>query len=304
MKMNFYILLWKSQKSNSNPFLASESFFSFLRRESLCQIKAVTILLANLTSVLLVAPQYKLIAQYFSKVCHELGSCSHHLKMILQKDIELQGFEEVPSPQLSVQFNTVSVKPPTDVRAFSVVTKIQSWIEATNVFVKVYVDRIPRLQQNRAVEEGHVCLFSSPSWTEPLLGGASLSSFSRCVSMGSVWGKMDFLHVLSEYLHQRKLIAPLGGGQWCLLMLPLRQSPMTNSLQTEEDTDAMQLLGWFQELVNPNCHQCWQGPHHTDTVSTPAGTKLSMPSQSLSAMFATISLELLPAVLSLHWKLM
>lgn len=39
--------------------------------------------------------------------------------------------------------------------------------------------------------------------------------FSRCVSVGSVWGKMDFLHVLSEYLHQRELIPLLGrwGGE-------------------------------------------------------------------------------------------
>lgn len=148
------------------------------------------------------------------------------------------------------------------------------------------------------------CLFSSPSWTEPLLGRASLSSFSRCVSMGSVWEEMDFLHVLSEYLHQRKLILPLGeGGQWCLLMLPLRQSPMTNSPQTEEVTDAVKLSGWIWELVSPNCHQRWQGPRHTDTVSTPAATKLSMPSQTLPVISANISSELLPAILSLHWNL-
>lgn len=64
-----------------------------------------------------------------------------------------------------------------------------------------------------------------------------------------------------------------GGGQWCVLMLPLRQSPMTNSPQTEEVTDAVKLSGWLWELVNPTCHQCWQGPCHTDSVCTPAGTK-------------------------------
>ena len=111
----------------------------------------------------------------------------------------------------------------------------------------------------------------------------------------SVWGlcegKMDFLHVLSEYLHQRKLIPLLGGkgAQWCLLMLPLRQSPMTNSPQTEEVTDAGKLSGWFWELVNPNCHQCWQGPCHTDTVSTPAGTESSLPSQTIPVISAHIS---------------
>lgn len=121
--------------------------------------------------------------------------------------------------------------------------------------------------------------------------------FSRCVSVGSVWGKMDFLHVLSEYLHQRELIPLLGrwggegegGAQWCLLMLPLRQSPMTNSPQTEEVTDAGKLSGWFWELVNPNCHQCWQGPCHTDTVSTPAGTESSLPSQTIPVISAHIS---------------
>lgn len=61
----------------------------------------------------------------------------------------------------------------------------------------------------------------------------------------------------------------------------LKQSPMTNSPQSQEVTDAVKVLGWFWELVNPNCHQCWQGPCHADTVSTPAGTKLSMPNQSV-----------------------
>lgn len=42
----------------------------------------------------------------------------------------------------------------------------------------------------------------SSSW------GRRLSSFSRPVSAGSVREKMDFLHVLSEHLHQRKLMPP------------------------------------------------------------------------------------------------
>ena len=99
-------------------------------------------------------------------------------------------------------------------------------------------------------------------------------------------------------------VGGVEGGQWCLLMLPLRQSPMTNSPQTQEVTDAVKLSGQFWELVNPNCHQCWQGPRRTDTVSTPAGTKLSMPSQSLTVMSANISQQLLPAVPSLRRNLM
>ncbi len=71
----------------------------------------------------------------------------------------------------------------------------------------------PQATQSRTEKEGHVCLFPFPSWAEPLLGRGSLSSFSRRASMGSLCEKMDFLHVLSEYLHQRKLILPFGGGQ-------------------------------------------------------------------------------------------
>lgn len=82
-------------------------------------------------------------------------------------------------------FNTVSVKPRSDEPDFfRVVTKIQSWTEAADVLVTVCVDRIPGLRQSRAEEEGHVCLFCSPSWTEPLLGRASLSSFFEMCQCG------------------------------------------------------------------------------------------------------------------------
>lgn len=111
--------------------------------------------------------------------------------------------------------------------------------------------------------------------------------FPRRVSMGSVWEKMDFLQWIFSSTEAYTAIE--GWEQWCLLMLPLRQSPMTNSPQTEEVTDAVKLSGRFWELVNPNCHQYWQGPCHTDTVSTPAGTTLSVPSQTQSVISANIS---------------
>lgn len=76
-----------------------------------------------------------------------------------------------------------------------------------------------------------------------------------------------------------------GEVQSCLLMPSLKQSPMTNSPHTQQVTDALKLLGWFWELVSPNCHQCWQGPYQTVTVSTPAATKLSVPSQKSACNF-------------------
>lgn len=46
----------------------------------------------------------------------------------------------------------------------------------------------------------------SISWEE------QVPPFSRHVSTGYVLEKMDFLHVFSEHLHQRKLIPSSGGG--------------------------------------------------------------------------------------------
>lgn len=130
----------------------------------------------------------------------------------------------------------------------------------------------------------------SISWEE------QVPPFSRHVSAGYVLEKMDFLQVFREHLHQRKLIPSSGGGQWRLLMLPLKQSPMTNSPQTEEVTDAVKLSGWFREHVNPNCHQCWQGPRNTDCVYT-SWYQVAMQSQTSYIILAKISQELFPAIL-------
>lgn len=146
----------------------------------------------------------------------------------------------------------------------------------------------------------------SPLPPEPRLSWEEqVSVFLRDVSVRCLCKeeKMDFLHVLREYLHQRKLTVPLGeGGQWCLLMLPLKQSPMTKSLQTAEVTDAVKLLGWFWELVSLYCHQCWQGPHHTGTVYT---SWIQIPSKILPVIFANVPAQLLPAVnhsVVIWWK--
>lgn len=63
---------------------------------------------------------------------------------------------------------------------------------------------------------------------------------------------MDFLHVRRECLHQRKLILLLeGGGEWCLLIPPLKLTPMQNSPLTWHVTNAVKLLGWS---YNPLSH--------------------------------------------------
>lgn len=112
-----------------------------------------------------------------------------------------------------------SQQPPTDVHIFQCgdkkknnnKKKIQSWIEPSDVFVAVYVDRIPR-QSSKAELRKKVMPVCSPLPPEPNLSWEEEVSLvsPRCVSMGSVCEKMDF-HVLREYLHQRKLLAPSGG---------------------------------------------------------------------------------------------
>lgn len=68
---------------------------------------------------------------------------------------------------------------------------------------------LPRLQQNRAENKPVTSVFSllpEPS----LLGRAGLPGALKRVCMGSVREKMDFRHVLTEYLHQRKLGSGIG----------------------------------------------------------------------------------------------
>lgn len=64
-------------------------------------------------------------------------------------------------------------------------------------------------RQQRAVPAKKVTSVFSPPLPEPSSSwGRRLSTFSRRVSVGSVQEKMDFLHVLTEHLHQRKLMPP------------------------------------------------------------------------------------------------
>ena len=103
--------------------------------------------------------------------------------------------------------------------------------------------------------------------------------------MGSVWEKMDFLHVLRGYLHQRKLIAPFL--ERAVVSFNAATKAITrDKFSTEEVTDAVKLYGGFWELVKPNCRR---GPCHTDAVSAPAGTKSLMPNQSLPVISENIS---------------
>lgn len=72
-------------------------------------------------------------------------------------------------------------------------------------FVAVYVDRIPRLQGKKVTSVSPPLL----SCLSPAPPGGGDWRVSQDLSVrGSVREKMDFLHVLSERLHQRKLMPP------------------------------------------------------------------------------------------------
>lgn len=66
-------------------------------------------------------------------------------------------------------------------------------------------------------------------------------------------------------------------------VMSVNTATKANSLQKGEDTDAVKLLRVILGTCQL-CHKCWEGPHHSNTVPSPAGTRLSMPSQSLPAI--------------------
>lgn len=74
----------------------------------------------------------------------------------------------------------------------------------------------------------------------------------------------------------------MGLGQESVFALPLKQSPMSNSLKTWVVAQAVELSGWFWRALCPRA-----------SVSTPAAAKLTRPNQSLSGVPEYISCCLL-----------
>lgn len=104
----------------------------------------------------------------------------------------------------------------------------------------------------------------------PLPVRASLSSVSRCVSMGLCEIKWVSFMCSGYIWIKGSSLRDFGGlSKGAVMSVNAATKAFTHDkFPTQEVTDAVKVSGWFWELVNPNCHQCWQGPHHRHCVYT------------------------------------